>query len=409
LKSGILTPCLETVRQAGEVLGFVAIDTTVCGRALGGLRMAPDVTAAEVAGLARAMTLKYGLAGLPQGGAKAGVLGDPEAPEPERRARLHAFARAIAPLLKGRVYQPDTDMGTRAGDIHAMLESVGLKIGRRSLRSDRSGHYTALTVLAGARAALSRRGVRLESATVAIEGFGAVGGSLATLLDRAGARVVAVSTSRGGLYDSRGLDVRRLRELAARHGSGFVLEYHEADRVTPERLRELPVDLLAPCARPGSIDVENAARLRARAVSSGANDPIGPEAEEILAGRGVVVVPDFVANVGGVLGGTMRFAAVGEPGIEAFLLEAVGGWIDALLARAEEEGVSPRRIAAPLARTRFEAVRRRAEHPGAAGRVVGALVELHRRRLLPRPLVGAFAPRWFRGALAPPPGPAPTR
>lgn len=368
--------------------------------------MAPDVTAEEVAGLARAMTLKYGLAGLPQGGAKAGVLGDPEAPEPERRARLQAFARAIAPLLKDRVYQPDTDIGTRAVDIHDLLETVGVPIGRRALRSDRSGHYTALTVLAGARSALARRGVRLESAAAAIEGFGAVGGSLGTLLDRAGTRVVAVSTSRGALYDSGGLDVCRLRELAAWHGSGMVLEYREADRISPDALRELPVDLFSPCARPGSIDVENAARLQARAVSSGANDPIGPEAEEILAGRGVVVVPDFVANVGGVLGGTMRFAAVAEARIEAFLLNSVGAWIDALLVRADEEGVPARRIAAPLARARFEEVRRRAEQPGVAGRVVDGLVELHRRRLVPRRLVGAFAPRWFESALAPPPGPA---
>jgi glutamate dehydrogenase (NAD(P)+) len=404
----ILAPLLQVVRAGDQVLGFVAVDTTVRGRALGGLRMAPDVTAEEVAGLARAMTLKYGLTGLPQGGAKAGVLGDPDAPVRERRARLRAFGRAIAPLLKNRVYQPDTDMGTRAEDIHAMLEAVGLRIGR-ALRSDRSGHYTALTVLAGARAALSRRGIGLENSTAAIEGFGAVGGSLATLLDRAGARVVAVSTSRGALYDPGGLDVPRLRELAARHGSGFVLGYREADRVAPEALRELPVDLFSPCARPGSIDAESAARVRARAISSGANDPIEPEAEGILAGRGVVVVPDFVANVGGVLGGTMRFAAVREPRIEVFLLRSVGVWIDSLLTRAEEEGVPARQIAAPLARARFEEMRLRAERPGAGGRVMGAVVELHRRRLLPRPLVGAFAPRWFESALAPPPGQAGAR
>ena len=112
-----------------------------------------------------------------------------------------------------------------------------------------------------------------------------------------------------------------------------VQEYREADRVAPRVLLELPVDVLLPCARPNSIDVENAARLQARAVSPGANDPIAPGAEEILVERGVVVVPDFVANLGGVLGGTMRFAAVGEARIETFLLESVGTWIDALLGR----------------------------------------------------------------------------
>lgn len=387
----------------------MAVDSTVRGRALGGLRLAPDVTAGEVAGLAHAMTLKYGLAGLPQGGAKAGVLGDPEAPEEERRARLVAFARAIAPLLKERVYQPDTDMGTRAEDIHAMLSVVGMRVGRRALRTDRSGYYTALTVLGGARAALSRRGTRLEGATAAIEGFGAVGGSLAMLLDRAGARVVAVSTARGALHDPGGLDVGRLRELAALHGSHAVLEYRDAERCPQTTLRELPVDLFSPCARPASIDVESAPRVRARAVAPGANDPVGPEAERVLVERGVVVVPDFVANIGGVLGGTMRFAGVGEQRIESFLVGSVGEWIGRLLERAEEKGVPARQIAVPLALARFEEVRRRAEHPSATGRVVDMAVEIHRRGLIPQALVGALAPRWFESALAPLPGRAEDR
>ena len=95
-------------RDGNDVLGYVAVDSTVGGRARGGLRMAPDVDEAEVCGLARAMTLKYGFLGLPQGGAKAGVRGDPEAPPEERRARLAAFARLVAPLLRSRVFTPDT-------------------------------------------------------------------------------------------------------------------------------------------------------------------------------------------------------------------------------------------------------------------------------------------------------------
>ncbi|MGH7587132.1 MAG: hypothetical protein ACRELU_00915, partial [Gemmatimonadota bacterium] len=222
-------------------------------------------------------------------------------------------------------------------------------------------------------------------------------------------RVVAISTSRGALHCPGGLDVGRLQELAAQHGSRVVLEYPEAERVPPEALPELPVDLFSPCARPGSVGVESAARVQARAVSAGANDPIGPEAERILVERGVVVVPDFVANVGGVLGGTMRFAAMSERRIEAFLLKSVGAWIGCLLERAEEEGIPARQIAVPLALARFDDVRRRAEHPGAAGRLMDAVIELHRRRLLPPALVGALAPRWFKNALAPPPGPAPAR
>jgi hypothetical protein len=102
----------------------------------------------------------------------------------------------------------------------------------------------------------------------------------------------------------------------------------------------------------------------------------------------------------------MAFASVSEARIERFLLGQVGNWIRVLLERAERAGDPPCEVAAPLARARFEAVRLRAEHPGLAGRAVDALVELHRRRLLPRTLVGTFAPRWFESALAPPPGTA---
>lgn len=402
--SGILTPHLETVREGDRVLGYVAIDSTVLGRSLGGIRMAPDVTAEEVAELARAMTLKYGLAGLPQGGAKAGVRGDPEAPADERRRCLASFGRAIAGLLRSRVYQPATDMGMRVDDIREMLAAAGAESARWSFRTDRSGHYTALTVMAGAREALGRRGIGLKGASAAIEGFGAVGCPLASLLDRAGVRVVAISTSRGAIHRPDGLDVPRLVALAGTAGSRAVLEYRDAERIDAESLAELPVDLLSPCARAWSIGERQAAGTRARAISPGANAPITPRAEAILADRGVVVVPDFVANSGGVIGGSMAFAAVGEQRIESFLLDRMGSWIGRLLARAERTGMSPREVATSLARARFEDVRRRAERPGPTGRAVALAIGLHRRGLVPRSLVGALAPFWFERSLAPMPG-----
>ena len=126
--------------------------------------------------------------------------------------------------------------------------------------------------------------------------------------------------------------------------------------------------------------------------------------EEILVRRGIVVVPDFVANIGGVLGGSMAFAAVPEQQIESFLLERMGAWIGRLLEAAERAGRTPGEIAIPIARARFEEVRRRAEEADGAGRIVDVAVELHRRGLVPRFLVGALAPSWFARALAPAPG-----
>ena len=125
---------LITVSQGSEVIGFVAIDSAVGGRSCGGLRMLPDIDEAEMRGLARAMTLKYGFLGLPQGGAKAGVRYDPEAPQAERWQRLAAFGRAIAPMLLSRIYSPATDMGTDNAGIRHMLQAAGVNVKHQELR-----------------------------------------------------------------------------------------------------------------------------------------------------------------------------------------------------------------------------------------------------------------------------------
>ncbi|HSP91038.1 MAG TPA: Glu/Leu/Phe/Val dehydrogenase dimerization domain-containing protein, partial [Vicinamibacterales bacterium] len=194
-----------TSASGAEELGAVCVDSTVSGRARGGLRLVPDLTRRELELAARVMTLKYGFLGLPQGGAKAGVIGDPEAPPEERADRLHRFAEAAAPLFTSRAYVPDSDMGTTGADIQAMLEGVGIRVARREYRGGRSGLYTAATVFASARAAAAATGLPIAACRVAIEGFGRVGQPLAGMFHRAGARVVATSTRRGGIVNPRGL------------------------------------------------------------------------------------------------------------------------------------------------------------------------------------------------------------
>ena len=127
------------VEIEGRTLGFVVIDSTIGGHARGGLRMAPDVTELELREAARSMTLKYGLLGLPQGGAKAGLTGDPDAPEEERRRTLLAFGRAVEPLLGARAYIPDADLGIAAPDVRWMMRTLNLPVGRRDWRANRSG------------------------------------------------------------------------------------------------------------------------------------------------------------------------------------------------------------------------------------------------------------------------------
>jgi glutamate dehydrogenase/leucine dehydrogenase len=377
-----------TVTRGNELLGYVAIDSTIAGHCCGGLRMLPDVTETEMAGLARAMTLKYGFLSLPQGGAKAGVRGDPEAPPEVRRERLLAFGREIAPLLRSRRYVPHPDMGTNNTDIRSLLEAVGVKVKHRELRVKASGYYTALTVMAGVKQGARHLGLDLSRASVAIEGFGKVGSALGGLLDAAQVRVIAVSTSRGALYNPHGLDMKR---LCAETGSDFVERYRDADHLDRAALLELPVDILCPCARHDSIHAGNAARIAAKLISPGANNPITTEAERMLEARSVLCLPDLVTNSGGVLGGTMEFAMQPRDVIERFVDQHIGARIARLLGQSE----SPRALAERDARARFAAMQQAAEHPTLKGRLMEVGLECHRRGWAPGGLIRKLSLPYF--------------
>lgn len=391
---------LITVAQGSEVMGYVVIDSTIGGRSCGGIRLMPDIDEAEIRGLARAMTLKFGFLGLPQGGAKAGVICDPEAPQEERRQRLAEFGRTIAPLLRNRVYVPATDMGTDNTDIRYMLKAVGIRVKRREFRSNRSGYYTAVSVFTGAKQATCYLGMNLSECTVAIEGFGKVGSALGQLLATANASVVAISTSRGAIFNPKGLDMKRLTELATAEGSKVVDLYPDADRIDRTALLELPVDLLCPCARHNSVHAGNVDRVVARIICSGANNPVSPEAERVLFKQGVLCLPFFVTNCGGILGGTMEFASITREQIELFIDRHIGARIGWLLEEAARQGVLPSEIAVPIALRRFDQVRRASMHPTPLRQLFGVALELYRQGCLPGPLVAALSRPYFKRSLA---------
>jgi glutamate dehydrogenase (NAD(P)+) len=375
--------------------GWVVVDSTVAGRSTGGLRMLPDLTEAELRLLARAMTLKFGLLGLPQGGAKAGVRFDPEAPEPERLACLQRFALAIRPLLRSRWYLPLEDMGTDNATIRRVLSQVGAPLRYRDLRGRRSGYWTACGVFAAACEACRLRGWQIRGCTIAVEGFGKVGSALAEMFARAGARVIAVSTSRGALHSERGLDIRRLAQLARHSGSAIVELYPDAERLPRERLLEVDADVLAPCARHHSVHAGNAAQVRARVIVPGANAPLTPEAESRLEARDVLCVPDFLANAGGVLGGTMEFAGMPDRLIQGMLSDTLARLTRWALREAASCGLTPRQFAEAAALARHAEIRKQAERPGLGSRLFAAALALYRRGLIPAVLVGRLAPLYF--------------
>ena len=393
-------PALVAKAMEGEkIIGCVVIDSIIHGRSYGGLRMIPHVNEAHLRAAARTMTLKYSFLGLARGGAKAGVQGDPEAPESQRKETLRVFGQAIAPLLQKQVYIPYVDMGTDDNDILGMLKAIGLRVKPPKGKKPDSGHYTAVSVYACAAGAARHLGLKLSGSRVAVEGFGKVGAPLASMLSAAEARVVAVSTSRGAIYSSKGLHIHRLLQIARQSGSRVVEIYEGADPIDKSELLELPVDLLLPCAETYSLHEGNAGKVKARIICPGANNPIAPEAESMLFNRGVLVVPDFVANSGGALGATMAIASLDHEQVVEFIHRHIGGRLAAILIEAEQMGVMPKQVAERIALNRLN---QRREKAGFFKLMDGSFqvgLKLYRKRLIPRPLAKIAALKYFERAL----------
>lgn len=388
-----------TISKGPKVLGYLVIDSIIGGHSHGGVRLMPNIDEEEISFLARGMTLKFGFLGLPHGGAKAGVIGNPEAPRKERLELLKAFVQAIAPILANRIYIPATDMGTEMSDIRHVIKSAGIPMGKRDFRVERPGYYTALTVFTGLKQATKHIGFRTDNSTIAIEGFGKVGAALSALLFDAKANVVAISTSRGAIYNPGGLDIVRLNQLAKETGSRVVDIYTDAEHIDRESLLELPVDILCPCARHNSIHAGNSNRISARIICPGANHPVTDEAERVLFERGVISLPDFVTNSGGVLGGTMEFASVNKKKIKEFIEIHIGPRIALLLYEATRKNMLPSKIAESMALQRFEDMLRKAARPTPKARIFGFALDLYRRGFIPGPIVGSLAPRYFEKIL----------
>jgi len=331
--------------------GVVVIDCTVLGMtAGGGIRMLPDITTREIFNLARAMTYKFGTLEVPVGGAKSGIWADPKVGGEQRKNLLRAFGRAVRPLIEAGLAF-GADIGTEAEDLEFVFEGAGLSHQGTGLMAETKdgelieNHVTGYGVVVAAEAACRFAGIDMKGASVAIEGFGKVGGGVARYMTEAGARVVALSTVDGMIFNADGLDVGRLLERRRSVGDAAIGEYDDADHLAREELFSLPVDILVPGARPYVIDEKNVGDVRARVISSIANIPITDQAEESLFRRGVVVVPDFVSNAGGAVLGIVDI--VGGTSRHAFdaCRELIGKNARTILEDARTQDIDPRRLA----------------------------------------------------------------
>ncbi|MCC6346901.1 MAG: Glu/Leu/Phe/Val dehydrogenase [Nitrospirales bacterium] len=358
-------------------LGYLVIDRTVgtnpCG---GGIRLAPGLSVAEIAQLARVMTLKFGFLNFPHGGAKAGItVADPLVKQ-HRKGIMAAFGRSLGILVKKNVYFFGEDMGTTLDDINAMQEALGNPL---HAAGGESIGYTALTVFETIRQGVVFRGAGFPSSTAAIEGFGKVGAELALMLAHAGAKLIAVSTADGALYNPGGLDVKLLCVLRRAYGSELVLHYPDAQRIGQRELLSLPVEILVPCARTWSVDAENAGSVAARMIVPAANAPFTPEAEKILLRRGVLCLPDFVANCGAVLSSRMSSLGFGPAEIRRTVEGVFAEKVACLLRTAEKGGIPPLELARDVAWKNFERMNGAYSAPPGGAKAESALRRMRRK------------------------------
>jgi glutamate dehydrogenase (NAD(P)+) len=291
--------------------GYRVTHNIARGPSKGGIRYHPDVTLDEVKALAMWMTWKCALMGIPFGGAKGGVVCNPKKLsrfELERMTRR--FTSEIINEIGPERDIPAPDVGTDASvmawifDTYSMNKGhsvLGVVTGKPIMIGGSLGREeaTARGALYCIRQAAIRRAARLDGMTVAVQGFGNVGSHLARFLAEDGAKVVAVSDSVGGLYNPNGIDVQAA--IAHKRETGSLEGLRGAEPITNDELLLLDCELLAPCALEQVITSENADKVRARFICEGANGPVTPDADEILEDRGVLILPDVLANAGGVV------------------------------------------------------------------------------------------------------------
>jgi len=281
------------------------------GPAKGGIRYHPNVTLDLVKAMAMLMTWKCSAVGLPYGGAKGAVACDPSKLSLSELEHLtRRYATEIAILIGPEKDIPAPDMGTNPQIMAWIMDTISMHsghsvtasvtgkpvdVGGSEGRVDAPGRGATYLTLE----ALKYLHVEEETPTLAVQGYGQVGRSTARLLSEAGFSVVAVSDSKGGVYNPKGLDLAALEEH--RRVRGGVSGFKKADTITNAELLELPATVLVPAAVQDQITADNADRIRARLITEGANAAVAPEADPILQDRGIFVIPDIIANAGGVI------------------------------------------------------------------------------------------------------------
>lgn len=360
---------MEVYDPKTNLHGILCVDNRNRGPGKGGIRMTPTVDVSEVFRLARTMTWKNALAELPFGGAKAGIKASPEdiKNKERKKALIQAFSKALKPIVP-KLYIAGPDVNSGEQEMQWFFEANGnwractgkpanictKLFGKKGERCGIPHEYgsTGFGVAHATAVAAEHIDLDIKGATVAIEGFGNVGTFASEHLSKFGAKIVAVGDSKGVIYNEDGLNVKTLLEIKQKTGS--VINYKPGKVLPNKDIFELPVDVVIPGALPDVITKDNVNNIKAKIVVEAANIPTTPEMEEILYKKGILVVPDFVANAGGVISSYAEYMGYSSKKMFELVEQKIKRNVKIVLERAKKENVKPRDAALKIAKERVE-------------------------------------------------------
>ncbi|MEN6386194.1 MAG: Glu/Leu/Phe/Val dehydrogenase [Phycisphaerales bacterium] len=306
-----LNPTLSDGRHV-QVKAFIVKHRDSLGPAKGGIRMSKTVSMEDIQGLSMEMTWKTSLIGVPFGGGKSGIQIDPLSMSVnDKEIVIRSFTRGAMRHIGPEIYVPAPDMGTNEADMGHIRDCLAYSHGQSITngcyvtgkpvilggivgRKEATGRGVAYTVLA----ACKKLGIDIKKARIAVQGFGNVGSVAAAELHGFGAKITAIADITGGIIDSNGIDVEKLMKFAKECGPIF--SYPAAKQCSNEGVLTCDCDILIPAATQSVITGEIAPKIKARIIAEGANSPTTPDADEVLAGKNVFVIPDILCNAGGV-------------------------------------------------------------------------------------------------------------
>lgn len=332
--------------------GILVVDNVATGPAIGGLRMAADASLEECFRLARAMTLKNAAAGLAHGGGKSILIADPNMPAQEKEQLVRAFACA----LRGETdYIFGPDMGTNeqcmAWVFDEIHRCVGLPSSLGGIPLDELG-ATAYGLRVAGKVAADYLDLPLKDARLVVQGFGAVGRNAAKFFAELGTRLVGAGDINGTIYNENGLDTGELLRLTDKGQS--ICDYTNAQHLAVVDIVNLDCDIWIPAARPDVLTATNIADFKAKLMLQGANIPATLEAEKILHDRGVLIIPDIIANAGGVICASMEYAGLTQQAAFAAIEEKITFNTHHILEQVKKNQMLPREAANELAMSRIK-------------------------------------------------------